>query len=81
MPNEPVAGRTVRRLDRLDVGKTPAQSRDDDQNDGDRAKISVLLTSRRMLPHFSGHLELALKRFGIISNSLYLDGCSASEQN
>ena len=34
-----------------------------------------------MLPHFGGHLEPALKRFGIISNSLYLDGCSASEQN
>jgi hypothetical protein len=27
------------------------------------------------------HLELALKRFGIISSSLYSDGCSASEQN
>jgi hypothetical protein len=34
-----------------------------------------------MLPHFSDHLELALKRFGIISSSFYSYGCSASEQN
>jgi hypothetical protein len=44
------------------VGKTPAQSRGDDQNDGDRTEISGLLSSRQMLPHFSDHLELALKR-------------------
>jgi hypothetical protein len=61
------------------MGKTPAQSCGNDQNDGDRTEISVLLSSRRMLPHFSDHLELALKRFGI--SSLYSDGCSASEQN
>jgi hypothetical protein len=67
--------------ERLDVGKTPAQSRGDDQNDGDRTEISGLLSSRQMLPHFSDHLELALKRFGIISSSLYSYGCSPSEQN
>jgi hypothetical protein len=63
------------------VGKTPAQSRGDDQNYGDRTEISGLLSSRRMLPHFGDHLELALKRFGTISSSLYSHGCSASEQN
>jgi hypothetical protein len=72
---------SCRRLNCLDVGKTPAQSRGDDQNDGDRTEISGLLSSRQMLPHFSDHLELALKRFGIISSSLYSYGCSPSEQN
>lgn len=79
--NDPVAGLFVRRLDCLNVGKTPAQSRDDDQNDGDRTEISGLLSSRRMRPHCSDHLELALKHFRIISSSPYSHGCSASEQN
>jgi hypothetical protein len=52
------------------VGKTPAQSRGDDQNYDDRTEISGLLSSRRMLPHFSDHLELALKRFDTIRLTL-----------
>jgi hypothetical protein len=81
VPNHPVAGRIVRRLDCLDVGKTPAQSRGDDQNYGDRTEISGLVSSRRMLPHFSDHPELALIHFRIISSSPYSHGCSLSEQN
>jgi hypothetical protein len=41
--------------------KTPAQSRDDDQNHGDRAEIAEHLSSRRLLSHFSDHQEFALK--------------------
>jgi hypothetical protein len=45
----------VRQLNHSDVGKTPAQSHDDDQDHGDRAETAERLSSRRLLPHFSGH--------------------------
>ena len=63
LPNKPAAGLIVRWLNCLDVdvGQTPAQCCRDDQNHGDHAEVSGLLSSRRMLPHFSVHLELSLK--------------------
>ena len=63
LPNKPAAGLIVRWLNCLDVdvGQTPAQCCRDDQNHGDHAEVSGLLSSRRMLPHFSIHLELSLK--------------------
>ncbi len=63
LPNKPAAGMIVRWLNCLDVdvGQTPAQCCRDDQNHGDHAEVSGLLSSRRMLPHFSIHLELSLK--------------------
>jgi hypothetical protein len=60
-PIKRAAGLIVRWLNCLDVGETPTQCRRDDQNHGDRAEVSGLLSSRRMLPHFSVHLELSLK--------------------
>jgi hypothetical protein len=45
----------------LNVGETPAQCRRDDQTYGDHTEISELLSRRRMLSHFGGHLEFALK--------------------
>jgi len=63
LPNNRAAGLIVRWLNCLDVdvGQTPAQCCRDDQNHGDHAEVSGLLSSRRMLPHFSIHLELSLK--------------------
>jgi hypothetical protein len=43
------------------VGKTPAQCRRDDQTYGDHTKISELLSSRSMLPHFSDHTRIRLE--------------------
>ncbi len=66
-PVHALAQQTGRRTDRslncldVDVGQTPAQCCRDDQNHGDHAEVSGLLSSRRMLPHFSIHLELSLK--------------------
>jgi hypothetical protein len=39
------------------VSKTPAQSHDDDYNRGDRAETAERLSSRRLLSHFSDHLD------------------------
>jgi hypothetical protein len=50
-------GLIVRWLNCLDVGETPTQCCRDDQNHGDHAEVSGLLSSRRMLPHFIVHLE------------------------
>jgi hypothetical protein len=55
------AGPIARPLNCLDVEKTPAQRRHDDQNHGDRAQITERLSSRCLLPHFSDHLEFPLK--------------------
>ena len=59
LPNKPAAGLIVGWLNCLDVdvGQTPAQCYRDDHNHGDHAEVSGLLSSRRMLPHFSVHLE------------------------
>jgi hypothetical protein len=48
-------------LNCLNVGQAPAQCRQEDQNYGDHTEISGLLSSQGMLPHFSDHLEFALK--------------------
>jgi hypothetical protein len=58
----------LRRLNCLNMRKTPAQSGRDDQSQGDQTEISGLLSSRRMLPHFSDRLEFA---FDMIANVLY----------
>src|SRR5271166_282143 len=54
------------------VRKTPAQSSRDDQNYGDHTKISEFLSSCRMRPHFSDHLEFT---FDMISKLLYSCRC------
>src|SRR6266550_394124 len=71
LPNKPAAGLIVRWLNCLDVdvGQTPAQCCRDDQNHGDHAEVSGLLSSRRMLPHFSVHLA---SEPGALSSSLIL---------
>jgi hypothetical protein len=51
----------LRLPDCLDMGKTPAQCGDYDQNQGDHPEISGFGSSRRMLPYFSDHLEFALE--------------------
>src|SRR6266571_1908006 len=65
----------------LNVGKTPAQCRREDQDYGDHTEISEPFSSRRTLPHFSDHLEFCLETaVGIVPDPLCSLDCSASEQ-
>jgi hypothetical protein len=58
-------------VDSLDVGEAPAQSHRDDQDYGDHAEISGLLSSRGMLRDFRDHQESALKLLRMISGPGY----------